>query len=224
MMKSIVFLACFGLLQTAASSQQHGSQPVLTAAPVPQQSSEPPTPLNQAAPAEPSPEAGHPPATIPADVPPGYVIGPEDGVQITVWKEPNLSSSLIVRPDGMISIPLVGDVLASGSTPMELGANLALRLKKYINEPLVTVTVTAVNSRHIFLLGEVQRIGPLTLTPGLTILQAIASAGGLTSYANSKHIYILRGQVKIPFDYKKAVKKGDLQGIVLQPGDTIFVP
>ena len=182
-----------------------------------------------------TPSGSAPASSIPAaagsslpQISSAYVIGPEDNIQVTVWKEPNLSSPLAVRPDGMISLPLVGDVAAAGLTPMALGSDLATRLKKYINDPLVTVTVLAVNSKRVFMIGEVGRVGPLAITPGLTVLQAIATAGGLGQYANAKHIYILRGQVpnrqKIPFNYKKAVKDGDQQGITLQPGDTIVVP
>ncbi len=181
-----------------------------------------------------SPEAAAQPAPPPPDaasaspVSPSYVIGPEDLIQVTVWKEPALSQSLTVRPDGMISLPLLGDVSASGLTPTLLSANLSSRLKKYINDPLVTVTVVTVNSKRIFLLGEVGHVGGMSMTPDMTPLQAIAAAGGLTPYANAKHIYILRTengkQKKIFFDYKKAIKSGNEQGIVLVPGDTIVVP
>lgn len=157
-----------------------------------------------------------------------YVIGADDILAVTVWKEPSLSGALTVRPDGMISLPLVGDVLASGMTPMKLSADLTERLKKFMTDPVVTVTVTTVNSKRIFLIGEVMHIGPVPITPGMTPLQAISSAGGLTPYASQRKIYILRGpqghQTKIPFDYKKAVKQGDFQGVTLQPGDTIVVP
>jgi polysaccharide export outer membrane protein len=157
-----------------------------------------------------------------------YIIGAEDALQVTVWKEPTLSGAFPVRPDGMISLGLVGDVPAAGLTPMQLGLNITERLKKYIQDPSVSVVVTAVNSQRIFMIGEVGRVGPLALTPGMTPLQAISAAGGLTTFANSKHIYILRGpqgkQVKIPFNYKLALKGDSTQLISLQPGDTIVVP
>ena len=147
---------------------------------------------------------------------------------VTVWKEPNLSGNLPVRPDGMVSLPLIGDITASGKTPMALSDEITTRLKKFINDPLVTVSVLAVNSKHIFLLGEVGHVGQFPLTPGMTMLQAIAGAGGLTPYANAKHIYILRTengkQKKIPFNYRKAVKDGNQQGVELVAGDTIVVP
>jgi polysaccharide biosynthesis/export protein len=167
-------------------------------------------------------------STLHAPVSAGYIIGPDDVLGITVWKEPSLTGPAPVRPDGMISISLVGDVRAAGLTPMALGADLAEKLRKYINEPSVTVTVTTVNSQHIYLLGEVAHAGSVTLTPGMTPLQAIAASGGLTAFANTKHVYILRGeqgkQEKIPFNYKKALKDGDQQGLTLFPGDTIVVP
>ncbi len=156
-----------------------------------------------------------------------YVIGAEDSLQITVWKEPTLSGTVPVRPDGMISMVLVGDLKAAGLTPMALSADISQRLKKYIQDPVVTVVVLGVNSQRIFTVGEVNKVGPVMLTPGMTTLQAIVSAGGLTQFANSKRIYILRNvggkQEKIPFDYKKALK-GDNQGVVLIPGDTIVIP
>ena len=163
-----------------------------------------------------------------ANVAPDYMIGPGDSLEVNVWKEPTISGTLPVRPDGMISLALVGDVQASGQTPMALSTLISDRLKTFINSPSVTVTVLAVNSKHIYLIGEVGKPGEEPLTPGLTMLQAIASAGGLTPYANSRHIYILRGaankQQKINFDYKKAIKDGNLQGVALLAGDTIVVP
>ena len=166
--------------------------------------------------------------TASADVSPDYVIGPSDSLAINVFKEPTMSGTLPVRPDGMISLSLVGDLQAAGLTPMKLSDEIKERLRKFINDPSVTVTVLAVNSKHIFILGEVGKPGELPLAPGIDPLQAIASVGGLTPYANAKHIYILRKsngkQLKIPFDYKKAIKSGDQQGVTLVAGDTIVVP
>jgi polysaccharide export outer membrane protein len=169
-----------------------------------------------------------PPSAGPSAVTANYIIGPEDSLQITVWREPTLSATLPVRPDGKISLPLIGDIPAAGFTPMQLAADITTRLKQFVTDPVVDVTVLAVNSKHVFLIGEIMHVGPLAITPGMTILQAIATAGGLTPYANKKHIYILRGdpghQQKIPFDYTRAVKKGDMQGVALTPNDTIVVP
>jgi polysaccharide biosynthesis/export protein len=156
-----------------------------------------------------------------------YVIGPQDSLQITVWKEPTLSGTIPVRPDGMISMVLVGDIPAAGLTPTALSTDISQRLKKYIQDPVVTVVVLGVNSQRVFLVGEVGHVGPIMMTPGMTPLQAIVSAGGLTQFANSKHIYILRTiagkQQKMPFNYKQALK-GDNAGVLLLPGDTIVVP
>jgi len=156
-----------------------------------------------------------------------YIIGPEDSLQVTVWKEPTLSGNFPVRPDGMISLVLVGDLPAAGLTPMALSSDISQRLKKYIQDPVVTVAVLGVNSQRIFMVGEVGKVGPVMLTPGMTPLQAIVTAGGLSQFANSKRIYILRmvagKQQKIPFNYKAAVK-GENTGITLLPGDTIVVP
>lgn len=157
-----------------------------------------------------------------------YIIGAEDTLQVTVWKEPTLSGTFPVRPDGMISLVLVGDLPAAGRTPMHLGDEITQKLKKYVQEPSVSVVVLAVNSQRIYLMGEVGHVGPITLAAGMTPLQAIAAAGGLSPFANSKKIYILRSeagkQQRIPFNYKQALKGDNAQGVKLQPGDTIVVP
>lgn len=157
-----------------------------------------------------------------------YVIGADDSLQVTVWKEPSFSGSFPVRPDGMISMVMLGDIRAAGKTPTQLSDDITQRLKKYIQDPVVSVVVLGVNSQKVFLVGEVTHTGPIMMTPGMTPLQAIAAAGGLTMFANEKHIYILRGvqgkQQKIPFNYKKALKGDNSQDISLQPGDTIVVP
>jgi polysaccharide export outer membrane protein len=109
-----------------------------------------------------------------------------------------------------------------------LSADITASLKQFVTNPVVDVTVLAVNSKQVFMIGEINHVGPVNITPGMNILQAIATAGGLTPYANKKHIYIQRGepgkQKNIPFDYTRALKRGDMQGITLAPGDTIVVP
>lgn len=157
--------------------------------------------------------------------PDSYIIGPGDQLQVNVWKDPNLSNAGIpVRPDGRISLPLLGDVPAAGLTPMLLGRDIASRLQKYITDPLVTVTMLSMAPKEIFLIGEIQKTGPIILTPGMNPLQAIAAAGGLTPFAKKK-LYVLRkgekGDQKLNFNYKKALSNGDMQGITLMPGDTI---
>ncbi len=168
-------------------------------------------------------------APKPADaIPEIYKIGPGDMLIVTVWKETALSGSYLVRPDGMISMPLVGDVQASSLTPAQLGNELESGLKKYIQSPGVTVQISQVHSKVIYILGEVTKKGPVDLAPGMTLLQAISSAGGLTDFANAKKIYILRNdsgkQVKIPAHYKEALRGENSLNLALQPGDTIVVP
>jgi polysaccharide export outer membrane protein len=168
-----------------------------------------------------------PPHSIP-QVGPSYVIGADDTLFVSVWKEPDLTNTLPVRSDGMISMPLLNDVQAAGLTPMQLAASITEKLKKFIADPHVTVTVTQMNSQRIYLTGEVTRSGAMTLTPGMTVLQALSSAG-FTQFANTKKIYVLRhengGEKKYPVDYKKLIKgESSQQNILLKPGDTIVVP
>ncbi len=157
-----------------------------------------------------------------------YIIGPEDVLQVTVWKEPSLSGSVPVRPDGRISLVLVGDLQAAGRTPMQLADDITVKLKKYIQDPNVSVVVMSVNSQKVFVIGEISHAGPIAMTAGMTPLQAIAAGGGLSPYANAKKIYILRGdpgkQQKIPYNYKQALKGDSSQNFELKPGDTIVVP
>jgi len=158
-----------------------------------------------------------------------YILGPQDVIRIDVWKEPDISRTIPIRPDGKISLPLLNDVQAAGMTAMQLAAVLKEGLSKYINSPQVTVTLTEGNSRRVFLTGEVNRQGPIPLLPNMTVLQAVASGGGFTQFAKLKKIYVLRNengkQVKHPFNYKEVVN-GNLaeQNIPLQPGDVIVVP
>ena len=155
---------------------------------------------------------------------PTYVIGPEDVLLVSVWKEPDLTNTLPVRADGMISLPLLNDVQASGLTPMQLADSITEKLKKYISDPHVTVVVTQMNSKRIYVTGEVVHPGAMNLLPDMTVLQALASAG-FTQFANTKGIYVLRGQRKIPVNYKKMIKGESMdQNVALKPGDTIVVP
>lgn len=169
----------------------------------------------------------NPPQQLP-QVGPSYVIGADDTLFISVWKEPDLTNTLPVRADGMISMPLLNDVQAAGLTPMQLGTSLTEKLKKYIEDPRVTVIVTQMNSQKIYLTGEVAHPGMTVLTPGMTVLQALAS-GGFTQFANTSKIYVLRheggSEKRYPVNYKKLVKgEASEQNILLKPGDTIVVP
>jgi polysaccharide export outer membrane protein len=165
----------------------------------------------------------------PATEDPGYIIGADDAILVNVWKEGELTRSLVVRPDGMISLPLLGDVKAVGLTPMQLSMVLAEKLKKYVTDPQVTIIVTSINSRVIHMVGEVGRQGTFPMLPNMTVLNALAGAGGFTQFANSKKIYILRMengvQKKIMFNYKEVIKGNrPEENILLKPGDTIVVP
>src|ERR1700737_4462459 len=169
------------------------------------------------------------PASTPATNDPAYVIGPEDVLDISVWKEPDVSRVVPVRPDGRISLPLIDDVQAAGLSPQQLAGSVAEKLKKYLNGPQVTVIVTAINSQRVFVVGEVLRAGAFPMLPGMTVLQALSSAGGFTTFADVKKIHVMRmrngKQLEIPFNYRE-VLKGDNseQNIKLEPGDTIVVP
>ena len=159
---------------------------------------------------------------------PEYVIGPEDVLHIAVWKENDLTTTLPVRPDGKISLPLLDDVQAAGLTPKRLADSVTEKLRKYIADPRVTVVVTAINSKRIYLVGEVLHAGATPMLPNMTVLQALSSAG-LNQFANTKRIYVLRTvngkQQKLPVNYRKLVKGEEIeQNYILQPGDTIVVP
>jgi polysaccharide export outer membrane protein len=159
---------------------------------------------------------------------PGYLIGADDVLLVSVWKEPDLTITLPVRPDGDISMPLLNDVPAAGLSPTQLAASITEKLKKYVADPRVTVIVTAINSQKIYVTGEVLHTGAIQLLPNMTVLQALADAG-FTQFANTKGIYVLREengrQQKIAVNYKRLVKGQAIdQNIVLKPGDTIVVP
>ena len=159
-----------------------------------------------------------------------FVIGNDDVLAINVWKEPDISRSIPVRSDGKISLPLVGEVQATGQTPLKLEQEIASRLKSYIGEPEVTVIVQQINSQKFNILGQVTRPGSYPIANAATVLDAIAVAGGFRDFAKQKSIYILRQnadgtQARLRFNYKEVVK-GDnpAQNIKLQPRDTIVVP
>jgi polysaccharide export outer membrane protein len=194
---------------------------------------EQPAPPSQVKPAAPemakpaAPEAVEP-APASQEAADNYVIGESDVISVTVLKETTLSGGLLVRPDGMIAMPLVGEIKAAGKTPAQLADIITAKLRKYIQDPNVTVVLSQINSKKVYLMGEVMKTGPVEMTPGMTLLEAIASAGGLTQYANSKKIYILRSESgahqKIPVQYKKALGGDSSLNLTLKPGDTIVVP
>jgi len=159
-----------------------------------------------------------------------FVIGNDDVLAINVWKEPDVSRSIPVRSDGKISLPLVGEVQATGRTPLKLEQDIAVRLKNYIAEPEVTVIVQQINSQKFNILGMVSRPGSYPINNSATVLDAIALAGGFRDFAKQKSIYILRqsadgSETRLPFNYKEVVKgRNPSQNIKLQPRDTIVVP
>lgn len=160
-----------------------------------------------------------------------YVIGPRDVLRISVWREDALTLPEVeVRLDGKISMPLVDDVQAAGLTPLQLKAELTERLKEFVAAPQITVIVTQVGSKLVYILGEVNREGPIAMQPDMRVLDAISLAGGLNVFAGKSRIKIIRNQGTAPaaefnFDYDDFVDGADLaQNILLLPGDTIIVP
>ena len=159
-----------------------------------------------------------------------YIIGDDDVLSINVWKEAEVSRTVPVRSDGKISLPLAGEVQASGQTPLQLEKLLAAKLQSFISEPEVTVIVTEIKSQKFNILGMVNKSGTFPLTSSLTVLDAVALAGGFRDFAKQKSIYVLRknpdgGESRLPFNYKEVIKgKNMAQNIRLQPGDTIVVP
>jgi polysaccharide export outer membrane protein len=164
-----------------------------------------------------------------AVLPAGYVIGPEDVLNVVFWREPDLSGEVVVRPDGMISLPLLQDVQAAGLTPEQLADALVKDAGKYLETPSATVTVKEINSRKVFITGQVAKPGPYALTAPMTVLQLISVAGGLNEYADDKNISIMRTENGRPrafrFNYRDVSKRKNLgQNILLMPGDTVVVP
>jgi polysaccharide export outer membrane protein len=169
------------------------------------------------------------PAPAGVALPPGYLIGPEDVLTIVVWREKDMSTDAVVRPDGQISIPLLNDLQAAGLTPDQLKATIEKAASKYVAEPNATVIVKAINSRKVHILGNVIKAGTYPLAGDTTVLQLIAQAGGLQEWADSKHITVMRKEdgkdSVLSFNFKDVVKQKNLQqNVLLRPGDTVIVP
>jgi polysaccharide export outer membrane protein len=193
---------------TAASSAPAGSQP--------------------AAPANATTSSQAPVSLAAGKLADSYVIGPNDELAINTWKEPAFSGLFTVRPDGMITVPLVGDILAAGFTPADLGGQIMVKLRKYLQDPVVTITVAAIKSKMIYIMGEgAMKKGPMEMTPGMTVLQAIAIAG-TSEDSNLKKAYMLRDtngvRTKVQIHYKQALKGDPQYDFALKPGDTIVIP
>lgn len=175
--------------------------------------------------AKPGQDAGKDAPVVAAPVDPKtYRIGAEDVLSIRVWRENDLSSSVVVRPDGKITLPLAGEVEAAGMTPEQLTAKVTEALGKFLNKPEVIISVTSVQSKRYFLSGNVGRSGPVPLVTPTTVLQAL-SASGLGQWAKKSKIIIMRGTQRLKFNYDEVIKGKKLeQNIYLQDGDHIYVP
>ena len=244
-------LGCAVLMLSAAVQAQQPPPPAQPQQP-PRQAAPPvqPAPQTQPAPAQqvaqpptaPAAKPAVPPAAVPPAaaaaaaprpsdpvVPAGYVIGTDDVLSIVYWKDKDMSADAKVRPDGRIALPLINEVHAAGLTPEQLHTKLTEESKKYMEDANITVVVREINSRRVFITGEVNKPGPYPLTSATSVLQLISLAGGLRDYANAKKIVIMRTEngkkISLPFNYKdvSAGKKLD-QNIELKPGDTVVVP
>lgn len=183
---------------------------------------------NQARPATPATRAASA-TTLAANLPPNYVIGPDDVLGIVFWGDEGLTGDVVVRPDGKISVPLLHDIQAAGLTPEALRDSLMKAGSRYLESPNATVVVRQINSRKVFITGRVQRSGPYVLTAPTTVLQLIALSGGLTDWAQEDQIVVMRNengrQVRFKFNYNDVREGKKLQqNIMLEPGDTVVVP
>ena len=214
--RGISLAALLGLaLGSAMAQSQKGT------AKTPQPKDDPPAKAETAPP---------PPVSTSLVSPNEYVIGASDILEIDVWKEKEISQELPVRPDGKISLPLIGEIQAAGLTPLGLQNFITEKLKTYIESPQVTVIVKAPNSHDFNIVGEVMRPATYPLLQSMTVLDSIAAAGGFQTFAKKTKIYVLRPmpggiRVRIPFNYKEVIMGRNLsQNIPLKPGDTIVVP
>ena len=158
-----------------------------------------------------------------------YQMGPEDLIQVLIWKNEALTKTVSVRPDGWISLPLVGDIKAAGLTPMQLKATIVEKMKEFVADPNVTVIVEDIRTFKVFMVGEVVRSGAYAMKSNTTVMQALAMAGGLTQFASRTRIMILRREngkeVGIRFNYNEVASGSDVsKNLQLRPGDTIIVP
>ncbi|MES2099773.1 MAG: polysaccharide biosynthesis/export family protein [Pseudomonadota bacterium] len=160
---------------------------------------------------------------------PAYLIGPEDALEIAVWRDETLKAAALVRPDGGISFPLAGDFIVAGKTASQVRDELVKRLEKFIPEPVVTVSVVRVASYRIYVLGRVNKPGDFQVGRNIDVLQALSIAGGMTPFASEDGIRVIRKidgkSVSIPFQYSRVRRGGDLsQNITLKSGDVLLVP
>jgi polysaccharide biosynthesis/export protein len=160
--------------------------------------------------------------------PPGYIIGEQDVLDIDVWREKEITTTVVVRPDGKITLPLVNEIYVVGMTPMQLQQALTEKLQAFLTVPQVTVIVREISSRKVYLIGQVGHGGPFRINSTTTVFQILAEAGGLRDFAKRKKIYVLRNEngkeTKLPFNYDAVLKGDSTKDFVLHPGDTIVVP
>jgi polysaccharide export outer membrane protein len=206
---NVLVIAAFVFLNSVSAQQQNRAASQSNSS---RQSEEGMAPLDESEPAAPVDHGT-------------YVIGAEDHLAIRVWREPEVSGSVIVRPDGMITMPLIGEVQAAGKTPNQLKEAIAEQLSEYLTRPEVLVSVTGIRSKKYYITGQVNSTGSFPLVVPTTILEALSGAGGFQQWANTKKIVILRGNKRIPFNYKDVIKGKNLdQNIYLENGDHIIVP
>jgi polysaccharide export outer membrane protein len=222
------------LLLAGAAAQPAGAQ-AAAAQTAPAQTAPTRTAPAQPAPADPRRPAGQPapnaggvrPVTSGLALPTDYLIGPDDVLGVLFWRDTEMSGDVTVRPDGNITLPLVRDIKAAGLTPDQLREVITKAASQYIEDPNVTVVVRQINSRNVFITGQVARPGSFPVTGQMTVLQLIALSGGLTEFANGKKISVTRpGMTTVfRFNYNDVLNGKNLeQNIVLKPGDTVLVP
>jgi polysaccharide export outer membrane protein len=217
--------------QTSPQQQSPPPQQTPPSVPQPKQAPAPPA-APTPAPVTPVQPPGAQPQTVPTtgiEPPAGYIIGARDVLSIIFWRDKDMTADVSVRPDGMISLPLINEVHAEGLTPDQLRDQVAQKAARYVADPTVSVVVREINSRQVFITGEINRPGAYSLMVPTSVMQLISLAGGLREYAKAKEIVILRveagKQSAIQFNYKDVVNRKKLtQNILLKPGDTVIVP
>lgn len=176
--------------------------------------------------------AAQAPAPVASVAPPDFIIGPDDVLAVSFWRDKELSGDVVVRPDGKVSLQLINEVQAAGLTPEQLRVAITQAASKYVEDPTVTVVVKQINSRKVFVVGQANKPGIYPLAGPMTVVQLIALAGGLTEFADRENIVIVRAErrpdgepVSVRINYKDLMKRKNLkQNIDLKPGDTIMIP
>jgi len=207
----VLVLLAFGLFQFAAAQQQTDNSKKSNALPDASSSaSEVKSSDTASSSAVPNPDT--------------YRIGVGDDLNIAVWHEPEVSGEMVVRPDGVITLPFLNEVYVAGKTTADIRDLLTEKLKPFVTDPQVTVSIKGINSKKVFAIGNIGRPGSYPLIEPTSVLELIAQCGGLAPFAKGNKIYVLRGKDRIPFDYKKAVKGDPAQHLMLMPGDMVVVP